>query len=281
MIKTGEIDMHLASLQCILDGIGGFCNIEEFGLTFDLEEMTTWTYDPKSRTLALDQHRLKEVWCAARRQKESTVILLLSGDSYSAWNARKRQYRICWNEDERTQELAFNAVVLRKHPKAATAWSHRRWCLRDLALDLELLGPELDLCTMLTERYPRNYSAWTHRTWLLHQVTKYHENIHLIKEHTFVQHWLSTHISDHSAVAFAIYVALLLGRKTMHSPQEILHEEQNKNENKYLNDLRILQEKLSQDYPHLAISNVGALAYLKRATSSSAKTTSTCNNYFF
>ena len=94
----------------------------------------------------------------------------------------------------------------------------------------ELIQKELSICTKVAEKYPKNYYAWTQRRWLIRQVIQTSEaagvqmknennkeggspaSPHALcefsrqlihDEFTFiVQTWLSTHVSDHSAVHY-------------------------------------------------------------------------------
>lgn len=220
----------LAELEAVIDCCGGFARIEDFGVVVDAPQ--PWIYDMESRSLSLDMAKVRVVWRTARTHLRSSptataAVLLLSGDVYTAWNERKRHIG--------ADDLAFNAVVLRRHAKAASAWAHRKWCLANTAYDARR---ELDLCHTLTTRFPRNYAAWTHRTWVLDRHPALVENdLARVRQH------LETKVTDYSAMHVALRAARTLHRLT---------------------DLDDLALHLATVYPHLAQSQVGALAYFQR-----------------
>ena len=184
--------------------------------------------------LCLDARCIKAVWREAQASGASNVAtaatLLLSGDVYTAWNVRKKRFV----EGSLVEELAFNAVVLRRHPKAGSAWSHRRWCLERFgSADIDA---DYALCATLAERYPRNYFAWRHRAWLADQRP---ETL------AFATHWLRTHVTDYSCAHYALSLAA-------------------KRPEIFLKDLDALHSDLCTAYPHLCKHPAGALSYFHR-----------------
>ncbi|KAJ8604348.1 hypothetical protein CTAYLR_002529 [Chrysophaeum taylorii] len=226
----------LAELESLLESCGGFEAIDEFGVVVEAERC--WNYDAASRGLSLDKSHVIGVWREARSQSTPTAtaaVVLLSGDVYTAWNARKRHLK------NARAELALNAVALRRHAKAASAWAHRRWCLERFERDA--IDEDLDLCTGLAERYPRNYAAWTHRLWVVER------RPHRIpSELDFVKAWLGAHVTDYSAANYALQLAV----KTATPAQALA-------------DLQILVGNLAETFPHLARTQ--SLLYLARAIS--------------
>lgn len=212
MSITGELDV-------LLDSVGGFAAIDEFGIVATENATEAWRFE--SGALSIEKAFLPEAW----RQRNSIVTLLLSGDSYTAWNSRKRKM------SDVQAELDFNKVVLKKHAKAASAWSHRKWCIERCG---RVPSGELSLCELLAERYPRNYFAWTHRLWLLRFER---ENLDLVTP------FLAKHVTDYSAAHFALALAA--------NPSD-------------LEVLRTLCKKLQEIYPHL-LRNGGALATFQRS----------------
>lgn len=180
--------------------------------------------------LSLERSAVPVAWREASASRSTTLTLLLSGDSYTAWNARKRALQ----PSGLIAELAFNAVVLRRHAKAASAWSHRRWCLCRAGL-----ADDWELCEALALRFPRNYYAWTHRAWLAERSETGSNEL------TFVERWLMTHVTDYSAAHYAVRIAS--GRADD------------------LVALRNLCRRLRDTYPHLATNCAGALSYFERS----------------
>jgi len=188
---------------------------------------------------AKDRFREEDAWGVA-----SAATLLLSGDAYSAWNARKRTARK--RPETLDHELAFSAVVLRRHPKAGSAWSHRRWLLEQRArCDLDA---EFALCETLADRYPRNSFAWTHRTWV---AARLHDPR---REIDFARTWLRSHVTDYSA---AHYATDLLADSSSRRVRL-------RDDTSLLRDLDALHADLCDAFPHLAARPAGALAYFHR-----------------
>jgi protein prenyltransferase alpha subunit repeat containing protein 1 len=98
-------------------------------------------------------------------------ILIVKGDMPLALSIRKELITVGLNSV--SDEMRFIKLIFPRHPKAASLWQHRRWCIQyDCAENpLEIndcaLQIELNLCSYLSDIYPKNYYAWTHRLWLL------------------------------------------------------------------------------------------------------------------
>mmetsp|Transcript_6175 Transcript_6175/g.20129 ORF Transcript_6175/g.20129 Transcript_6175/m.20129 type:complete len:275 (+) Transcript_6175:80-904(+) len=235
----------LAELEAVLESCGGFKAIEEFGPSTEIDGC--WCVE--GGLLFLRWSCLREVWREAKARHgtptASTATLLLVGDAYSAWNVRKRRRREDSDGDavdvvdDLEEELAFNAVVLKRHPKAAAAWSHRRWLLKEGASERE----ELALCETLALRHPRNYFAWTHRAWVAERLGDFPGEL------DFAARWLRSHVTDHSAAHYAASLASKLSDDDEES----------------LRRLDETHSALCASFPHLAAQSTGNLAYLHRA----------------
>ena len=65
-------------------------------------------------------------------------------------------------------EIWFMHLMLRKHPKATSAWNHVRWCfVNQLKASIpestaSFLDEELQICCEMSDSYPKNYFAWQH-----------------------------------------------------------------------------------------------------------------------
>ena len=100
-------------------------------------------------------------------------VLVVKGDMPLALAIRKEL--IITGLIDVTEEKKFTGLIFPRHPKAASLWQHRRWCLQTdsgtetatLSEDDCVLQIELNLCSYLSDIYPKNYYAWTHRLWLL------------------------------------------------------------------------------------------------------------------
>ena len=121
---------------------------------------------PLLYTLAKDQLSLYP-------EEASRVLLLLSSDSYTTWNIRRKLHDIIISE-----ELYFINLVLSKTPKSIDTWAYRRWLLSQNTNEIneKYARNELIFCTKVAERSPRNYHVWSHRLWLV----GYGINIHKI-----------------------------------------------------------------------------------------------------
>lgn len=111
----------------------------------------------------------------------SVGLLVVRGDLPMVYNTRKQL--ISTGYIDTTKEIMFLRVLFSLHPKSASGWEHRRWCLQRL-LDNEkqlkaanktspstfsqiCLKEEVSICARAASDYPKNYYAWTQRLWLL------------------------------------------------------------------------------------------------------------------
>ncbi|XP_028411200.1 protein prenyltransferase alpha subunit repeat-containing protein 1-like [Dendronephthya gigantea] len=156
----------------------------------------------------------KKRWKCIERTEEgvyimklSRIALLLHAEDYTIWNLRK----CCITkqiEKQAKMELDFSALVLRKHPRSAETFSHRRWLINLLQrLQEKLLKTpqfcqqELELSLLCADRYRDNYITWDHRCWvvenfMLDKITWFEEELNSTKN------WLWSHVSDNCVYHF-------------------------------------------------------------------------------
>ncbi|CAM9364482.1 unnamed protein product [Ectocarpus fasciculatus] len=160
------------------------------------------------------------------------ALLLVNADHGSAWNARKQLVVDGSCEGGSIpQEIKLLNLIFTKHAKSPNAWAHRRWCWRNNErfrarhagstwhpLDVQ---EELKVCQRVAELYPKNYYAWTQRSWVVLRAvggaradagagqkgvpgedtpTSPAAAELLEREIAFVDKWLTSHVSDHSAL---------------------------------------------------------------------------------
>jgi len=173
----------------------------------------------------------------------TSCLLLVCPDNATAWADRKRALlclqlthstRQLW-----TKELWFVNLVMTKHSKAPTAWFHRKYVFQKIvdettSIDnlMDLVRNEIKVCIRVADRYPKNYYAWTHRIYIVQRLkgglrqepttltTNKKENddnicqqlfISLLEEEwTFIETWMRTHVSDHSAAHYGGCVLRML-----------------------------------------------------------------------
>mmetsp|Transcript_4109 Transcript_4109/g.11309 ORF Transcript_4109/g.11309 Transcript_4109/m.11309 type:complete len:465 (-) Transcript_4109:64-1458(-) len=158
-------------------------------------------------------------------------------DRKRALSLMERQCKCGRSEDRSSgalcfvSELNFLDILFSQHSKAPNSWTHRKWICRKIVNGLTFsasnerstrgnwetlqtwAGREIDVCTRVAEKFPKNYYAWTHRSFVVQLViTSCFANgcpriiepvtDFLSEELTFSKSWLSTHISDHSAVHY-------------------------------------------------------------------------------
>jgi hypothetical protein len=167
------------------------------------------------------------VWKALReestpheRLRLSRLGVLLSPESGSVWNYRKRDISYLLKESELrkdemwislvNRELRLTSIVLLKRAKSLEAWSHRVWLLRQVLLrDRRLarayLLADLEFVLRLLDRHRRNYAAWSHRWWCIGRLLS--EELaeidaamtFLLSELERLRAWAAARPSEHSA----------------------------------------------------------------------------------
>jgi len=124
------------------------------------------------------------------------LLLLTLGQSYTAWNDRKRILLSHHSESPPTTsvldklpdssadisdlraELDLARLVIHSFPKAHEAWSHRRWVLRRLAhvagdaALLPLAADEIQLCEGAQQLRRANYHAARHRAEVVRRLVE-------------------------------------------------------------------------------------------------------------
>ena len=123
------------------------------------------------------------------------------------WNSRKRSLGDARDGRELRKELQFNAVCLRRHAKAVSAWAHRKWCLENLLVvdrgaTEEIAHSELALCASLSFRHARNYNAWAHRNWVARRCAQ--RDGFLDQELASASEWLKMKVTDYSCAQHAL-----------------------------------------------------------------------------
>eukprot|EP00998_Keelungia_sp_KM082_P006060 NODE_2333_length_1086_cov_78.011470_g2315_i0.p1 GENE.NODE_2333_length_1086_cov_78.011470_g2315_i0~~NODE_2333_length_1086_cov_78.011470_g2315_i0.p1 ORF type:complete len:248 (+),score=15.01 NODE_2333_length_1086_cov_78.011470_g2315_i0:235-978(+) len=124
------------------------------------------------------------------------TLLLVNAECYSAWNRRKRL--VLAGDVQLQDDLAFNYVVLKKHPKCGEVWAHRQWLLRQHAPDATGRQVEIGVCVDCAARHPRNYYAWTHRRIVAAAMP----TDEITQEVANMISYVRAHVSDASGVAY-------------------------------------------------------------------------------
>lgn len=129
--------------------------------------------------------------------KHSKVLLLLSSDFGTAWNARK--HILSKREDfSISDELLLSALVLSFAPKSENAWNYRRWVIKRIGgrcPTLEtILEKESRLVEKIAEKSKMNYRAWNHRCWLISYMT----SEQALCELNTNRNWAALHVADNS-----------------------------------------------------------------------------------
>lgn len=152
------------------------------------------------------------------------VVLLANPAHQTALNSRKR---LVQNHlvDPRW-ELNFSASLLscRECAKESILWHHRRWLLRMIhevpaiassdgipaVVPSDALEVEFACASTACHLYPRNYHAWTHRRFCVEALIASPKsggpsNLSVLaKEHRGTLEWIESHVSDYSAMNYAI-----------------------------------------------------------------------------
>ncbi|CBJ28281.1 conserved unknown protein [Ectocarpus siliculosus] len=169
---------------------------------------------------------------AATLLSVTRALLLVNADHGSAWNTRKQLVvdGLCEGSSI-PQEIKLLNLIFTKHAKSPNAWAHRRWCWRnnerfrarhaDITWHPLDEQEELKVCQRVAELYPKNYYAWTQRSWVVLRAvggaradaSAGQEGLPgedtptapaaaelLEREIEFVDRWLTSHVSDHSAL---------------------------------------------------------------------------------
>lgn len=173
----------------------------------------------REHKLAINAHVivpvLNYVYSQLRRKKDENgdlkvLLCVLTGDSLSGWNVRKRRVLEALEKDgdttsddeeknrmkEMEREMMFATFVQTKFPKSTAAFAHRRWVImtccfhggaerrnhlitrnarRDTTmLSLLLLNNvyerETLACEQTCQRKPSNYAAWAHKLFVFELV---------------------------------------------------------------------------------------------------------------
>lgn len=157
--------------------------------------------------------------------RHSAVLVLLSSDFGTAWNARKM---IVSKTQELTlfmNELYLSGLVLSYAPKSDQAWSHRRWVIKTIAGKYSNLGDILEkesrLVERIAERYKMSYRAWYHRGWLISYMTA-QQMSHELQDY---REWSGLHAADNSCFHYRrrLLIGLLQHRRCKNVTNATIH----------------------------------------------------------
>lgn len=160
------------------------------------------------------------------------VVLLANPAHQTALNSRKKLVQS--HVVDPYWELNFSASLLscRECAKESILWHHRRWLLCAIheasdtagldsvpeAVSPDALEVEFACASTACHLYPRNYHAWAHRRFCVKALiaslkSSVPSNSSLLfKEHRRTLKWIESHISDYSAMNYAInFEKMLLG----------------------------------------------------------------------
>jgi hypothetical protein len=152
------------------------------------------------------------------------VILLANPAHQTALNSRKKLIQN--NAVEPHWELSFSGSLLscRECAKESILWHHRKWLLHAIhgnpstagtdaipeTISHRALEAEFACASTACHLYPRNYHAWTHRNSCAkaliaprHPGAPSNSGV-LAEEYRRTLKWIETHVSDYSAMNYAI-----------------------------------------------------------------------------
>ena len=158
------------------------------------------------------------------------VILLTNPAHQTALNSRKKLVQN--HAIDPRWELDFSAGLLscRECAKESILWHHRRWLLHvihetPIAAGADTIPGSISPDTLETEfacvstachLYPRNYHAWAHRRFCVDMLVASlksdvpQSSSPLTKEYQSTLKWVEAHVSDYSAMNYAINVEKML-----------------------------------------------------------------------
>lgn len=134
-----------------------------------------------------------------------------ASDDYTTWAKRKRWLEA--GQSSVSYEMRVVDLILSKQPKSGGAWEQRRFLANKVLKQASgeqgvesFIRQEVDVCERLCTRHMRNYFAWSYRAWLCE-----HRSSEALKEEvTRLKEWVSTHVSDGSALHHLLCVTKLL-----------------------------------------------------------------------
>ena len=128
---------------------------------------------------------------------ERHLVNLREGDLSNDYNSG----RDIIDSDNQLNKIADSEHTVSEN---SSSCFHSREVDSILHLSTSDLKVELDLCSWMSETYPKNYYSWMHRLWLLQFM-----NIELLEgEMAFTKAWLTSHVSDHSAMSHRQQIVL-------------------------------------------------------------------------
>jgi len=163
------------------------------------------------------------------------VILLANPAHQTALNSRKQLIQTHRLDPHR--ELNFSASLLscRECAKESILWHHRRWLLRMVygvpaisgsdsipeVVSSDTLEAEFSCVFTACNLYPRNYHAWTHRRFCVEAFiaslkSDFPSNPSVLaKEYRRTLEWIESHISDYSAMNYAVNFEKMLPDRSL------------------------------------------------------------------
>ncbi|XP_047307276.1 protein farnesyltransferase/geranylgeranyltransferase type-1 subunit alpha [Impatiens glandulifera] len=155
----------------------------------------------------------------AEVMRHSRVLLLLSSDYGTAWNARKLVLSSKQEVQYFVDELFFSDLVLSYFHKSDMTWSHRRWLIKKIVTMhpyvQDIVEKESELVQKLAEKSKMNYRAWNHRCWLVSYMTEGQ----VLHELNKSKEWAGLNVADSSCFHYRTRLMLkMLGdSSTRHS----------------------------------------------------------------
>ena len=152
------------------------------------------------------------------------VVLFANPAHQTALNSRKRLVQTHIVDPHWELNLSTSLLSCRECAKESIVWHHRRWLLRAIhetphtagadsipeTVPLEVFEAEFACASVACHVYPRNYHAWAHRHFCAKALVALPQsgappNSNLLaKEYQRTLKWIETHVSDYSAMNYAI-----------------------------------------------------------------------------
>ncbi|KAF9652442.1 protein prenylyltransferase, partial [Thelephora ganbajun] len=152
------------------------------------------------------------------------VVLLANPAHQTALNSRKKLVQNKAIDPHWELNLSTSLLSCRECAKESILWHHRRWLLRVThgvpttvdadsipeAIPPDALEAEFACASTACHLYPRNYHAWVHRRFCVKALLASPQSEIpsnsgvLTKEYQRTLKWIESHISDYSAMNYAI-----------------------------------------------------------------------------
>lgn len=152
------------------------------------------------------------------------VVLLANPAHQTALNSRKKLVQNQVVDPNWELNLSTSLLSCRECAKESILWHHRRWLLHVIhevsttadsdnipeVIPPDALEAEFACASTACHLYPRNYHAWSHRRFCVEAlVASLQSGVPstsglLVKEYRRTLEWIESHISDYSAMNYAI-----------------------------------------------------------------------------